>query len=78
MGTYEPHRGYEKGSGIKGGKDSDEIRVPPFLPDVPEVRSDLLDYYTEIEWFDRQLVQILNLLENRGEVDNTVVVVDLR
>jgi len=26
--------------------------VPPFLPDTPEVRSDLLDYAVEIEHFD--------------------------
>ncbi len=75
VGTHEPHRGYEKGSGIAGGKNPDRVRVPGFLPDVPEIRSDILDYYLEIEWFDRQLVQIMQLLEKRGELDNTVIVV---
>lgn len=66
VGTHEPHRGYEKGAGIAAGKNPDRVSVPGFLPDVPEIRSDLLDYYLEIEWFDRQLVQIMQLLEKRG------------
>jgi N-sulfoglucosamine sulfohydrolase len=49
--------------------------VPPFLPDTPEIRSDLLDYCFEIEHFDRHLGRILDLLEERGELDNTIVVV---
>lgn len=75
VGTYEPHRTYEKRSGIKAGKSPDEIEVPSFLPDTPEIRSDLLDYFVEIEWFDRHLGQILDLLEKSGELHNTLVVV---
>ena len=33
------------------------MKVPPFLPDTPEVREDLLDYLFEIRWFDQQLSQ---------------------
>ncbi|WP_348235478.1 hypothetical protein, partial [Salmonella enterica] len=54
-GASEPHRGYEKGSGLKSGKSLDDAIVPPFLPDTPEIRSDILDYYVEIEWFDTHL-----------------------
>jgi uncharacterized sulfatase len=49
--------------------------VPSFLPDVPEVRSDLLDYAVEIEWFDRHLGRMLQMLEEAGELDNTIVIV---
>src|SRR5206468_1723631 len=46
-----------------------------YLPDDEVVRNDLLDYGREIEWFDEQLGQMLQILEARGELDNTVVVV---
>ena len=49
--------------------------MPEFLPDTPEVRSDLLDYYLQIEWYDAQLGQALRVLEQTGELENTLIVV---
>jgi len=49
--------------------------VPPFLPDTPEVRSDILDYCVEIEWFDTHLGRMLKALEDAGELANTLVIV---
>ncbi len=49
--------------------------MPPFLPDLPAVRSDLLDYCLEIEWFDEHLGRMLRRLEEFGELDRTFVVV---
>lgn len=49
--------------------------MPPYLPDTPEIRSDLLDAYLEVEWFDRHLGAMLALLEQAGELDNTLVIV---
>ncbi|MDX9753762.1 MAG: sulfatase, partial [bacterium] len=74
-GASEPHRGYEPGSGLKAGKRLDDAEVPPFLPDQPEIREDLLDYAREIEWFDYHLGQMLNTLEEIGELENTLIVV---
>jgi N-sulfoglucosamine sulfohydrolase len=76
-GAFEPHRGYEYGSGAaKGGKRiSDVDRVPAIWPDNETVRNDLLDYAFELEHFDRHLVKMLALLEEHGELDNTLVVV---
>ncbi len=74
-GCHEPHRAYDQGSGAKSGKRMDDVVVPPFLPDTPEIRSDILDYYLEIEHFDRHLGRMLSLLEKRGELENTLVVV---
>jgi N-sulfoglucosamine sulfohydrolase len=73
-GCHEPHRGYTKGSGAKSGKDTAKVQVPAFLPDTPEMRSDLLDYYLEIEHFDQHLGRMLRKLEDIGELDNTLVV----
>src|SRR5690554_6222218 len=75
FGSSEPHRVFEKGSGIKAGKRLEDVEVPAFLPDTEEVRSDLLDYAIEIEWFDKHLGQMLRLLEEAGELDNTIIVV---
>ena len=49
--------------------------MPGFLPDTPEIRSDILDYYVEIEWFDSHLAKALKQLEEIGELDNTLVIV---
>lgn len=76
-GGFEPHRAYEYGSGVaKGGKKVGDVRaVPAFWPDDDVTRNDLLDYAFEIEHFDHHLASMLALLEARGELDNTIVVV---
>ncbi len=74
FGSHDPHRAYEKGSGLESGKRLEDVEVPPFLPDDPEVRSDILDYYFEIERFDREVGEMLALLEEKG-LDNTLVVI---
>lgn len=74
-GGYEPHRGFQKGSGLAAGKSLDQAEVPAFLPDHPEIRSDLLDYAVEIEWFDTHLGRILEHLEQAGELENTLIIV---
>ncbi len=75
FGAHEPHRAYQAGSGRRLGKTLADAVVPPFLPDTQEVRSDLLDYYTEIEWFDQHLNRMLNRLDEAGELNNTLVIV---
>ncbi len=75
LGTSEPHRAYEQGIGLEAGKRLEDVDVPSYLPDTPEVRSDLLDYAVEIEWFDHHLEEALSLLEKRGELDNTLIIV---
>ena len=76
-GGHEPHRAYEYGSGIsKGGKKiSDVIGVPYFWPDNDTVRTDMLDYAFEIEYFDSELNKMLQHLEATGQLENTMVVV---
>lgn len=74
-GGQEPHRDYEEGSGIKSGKNLADASVPAFLPDVNLVKSDVLDHYLEIEWFDAQLGKMLRFLQEKGELENTIVVV---
>lgn len=74
-GASEPHRGFQKGIGLAHGGDPTRVHVPRFLPDTPEIRSDILDYEFEIEWFDSHLGRMLITLEKLGELDNTIIVV---
>jgi N-sulfoglucosamine sulfohydrolase len=74
-GGHEPHRDYEEGTGLKAGKTLSEAVVPSFLPDVDLIKSDVLDYFVEIEWFDTQLGKMINFLREKGELENTIIVV---
>jgi arylsulfatase A-like enzyme len=73
LGGHEPHRPYEQGSGLRAGKKLKDVKVPAYLPDNKIVRSDLLDYALEVEWFDKHVGLALEHLEKIGELDNTLV-----
>ncbi len=78
FGPTNVHRKWVQGSGKKlWGIEPDSLRgkLPPFLPDVPEVREDLADYLGEVQAFDTALGLLLKRLEAIGELDNTLVVV---
>jgi arylsulfatase A-like enzyme len=74
-GSTDPHRPYDSASGAKAGLRPESVTVPGLLPDTPEVRNDILDYYLEVQRFDSQLAALLDELERRKELDNTLVVV---
>jgi len=75
-GGHEPHRAYVPGEGAAHGKQlADVEEVPPYWPAEDVVRSDMLDYAFETEWFDAQLGRMLEMLEEAGELENTLVVV---
>ena len=74
FGSSDPHRDYETNTGIRSGMKLEDVEVPGFLPDLTCVRNDMLDYYFEIERFDRECGQILKILEEMGELDNTIIV----
>jgi len=75
MGFTEPHRGYERHSGVRRGKDPKDVKVPRYLPDLDVVRDDLLDYAVEVEYADSHIGKALATLEEAGQLDNTIVVV---
>ena len=60
---------------MEAGKNLANIEVPPFLPDDSITRSDLADYYLEIEYFDEHLGRMITALERAGELENTIIVV---
>ena len=74
LGTSDPHRPYVWQSGAKSGIDVDRIRLPADLPDHEIVRHDVADYYYEVQRFDRDVAAALKILEESGELDDTIVV----
>ena len=74
-GATEPHQRYNQGAWKNAGKQLQDARLPGCLPDHPITRGEILDYGLEIEHFDRHLGRMLQMLEEAGELDNTLVVV---
>jgi len=72
--TSEPHRPYEWQSGVGRGMCLEDVVVPPTLPVTDETRTDLTDYYYEVEQFDLVAGDLIAYLEETGELDNTIVV----
>ena len=72
--TGEPHRPYAWQSGLRRGMRLEEVVVPPTLPDTEETRTDLADYFYEVEIFDTAAAAVIEHLEAIGELDNTLVV----
>ncbi len=50
-----------------------EIDLPPYLPDLPEIRKDMARYHDRITEMDSQVGRILAELEKSGLADETIV-----
>ena len=74
FGTQDPHRPYDKGSGLRAGMKPEAIQVPAFWPDAPEIRNDILDYAFEIQRMDRDMGAVIKTLEAAGELDHTLII----
>lgn len=78
FGPTNVHRKWTKGSGdaLWGIKPDDlQGKLPPFLPDVPEVRQDVADYLGEVQAFDSAIGALVEELKRTGEYENTVIAV---
>ena len=72
LAAFDPHRDYPPGATDRPHRPED-VTVPPYLPDTPEVRADLARYYDEITRLDGFVGQVLDELDRQGVADNTVV-----
>jgi N-sulfoglucosamine sulfohydrolase len=52
----------------------EEVTVPSFLEDLPDVRMEVAQYYTSVRRFDVSLGEILAALKASGQEDRTIVV----
>lgn len=72
LAALDPHRDYEEGI-IPNPHRPEDVRVPPYLPDVEDVREDLALYYDEITRLDTYVGQVLDELGKQGVEDDTFV-----
>jgi len=49
------------------------LRLPPFWPDLPEIREDFGQYYDNIQDMDTWFQDKLDELERAGQKENTIV-----
>jgi N-sulfoglucosamine sulfohydrolase len=52
----------------------EEIDLPPYLPDLPEIRKDYARYHDRITDMDTQIGQLLDQLEREGLAEDTIVI----
>jgi arylsulfatase A-like enzyme len=72
LAALDPHRDYEPGT-IPDPHRPEDVVVPPYLPDVPEVRNDLARYYDEISRLDRFVGAVLDELQRQGIDQETLI-----
>ncbi|MCB1686225.1 MAG: sulfatase, partial [Pseudomonadales bacterium] len=53
--------------------DPDQVSVPPYYPDTPEVRAEIATFYDNVALMDLEVGRILGDLENAGLLDSTIV-----
>lgn len=83
VNSHDPHRPYHiPGSSskkLKGAEEPsrlyspDEIVVPGFLPDLPNVRLELSYYFNSVKRMDDTFGRVMEALEESGQADNTLV-----
>ncbi|MHC4167624.1 MAG: sulfatase family protein [Planctomycetota bacterium] len=54
--------------------DPKDVVVPPFLPDLPECRAELAQYYQSVSRVDQGVGRLVRVLKQAGKYDNTVVI----
>ncbi|AQT69321.1 Arylsulfatase [Anaerohalosphaera lusitana] len=51
----------------------EEVTVPGFLPDLPDVRKEIAQYFTSVHRCDQSIGAVLKALEETGLAENTLV-----
>jgi len=51
----------------------EDIIIPSYFPDIPEVRNDIARKYSNIEAMDKKVGELMNQLEEDGMLDNTII-----
>ncbi len=72
LAALDPHRDYEEGI-IPEPHRPEDVVVPPYLPDVPEVRKDLALYYDEISRLDHYVGEVIAELERQEVSGDTLI-----
>jgi hypothetical protein len=51
----------------------EDIKIPSYFPDIPEVRNDIARKYSNIEAMDKKVGELINQLESDGLLENTII-----
>ncbi|HSW45306.1 MAG TPA: sulfatase, partial [Phycisphaerae bacterium] len=81
VGFHDPHRdakgfgnSVSRPAGTVAEYQPEEIAVPPWLPDTPEVRRELAEFYQSISRMDRGVSLIVDALKDTGHENDTLVI----
>jgi arylsulfatase A-like enzyme len=69
----DPHHVWDP-KAIPTPYDPAKVRLPAYMPDLPGVREDHTRYFGEITRMDSEFQSVLDTLNKRGALDNTLVV----
>ena len=72
LAALDPHRPYDQKI-LKNPTKPEDVTLPPYVPDTPEVRGDYALYYDEIRRLDRFVGEVLAELKRQKVDDNTLV-----
>lgn len=75
---YKPDRFGNRPKGYPGVKevkyDPKDVVVPAFLPDIPECRAELAQYYQSVSRADQGVGRLIEVLKQTGKYDNTLII----
>lgn len=80
--SHDPHRPFAGSEGKQPANypapprtyKPEEVPVPGFLPDLPDIRKELAQYYSSVNRCDKVFGEVLRALEESGLADNTIVI----
>jgi len=70
---YEPQPGQPEASRQSRLFQPEEVTVPGFLPDLPEVRREIAEYYTSVRRCDDTIGALLRSLDRSGLAEDTLI-----
>ena len=73
VGFQDPHRPLDANA-VSPPHDPAALKLPPFMPDTPELRADMARYYDEVARLDGDFGRVLKVLDERGLSENTLVI----
>lgn len=75
---HQPDRFGNRDQGYPGIEevtyDPEKVVVPDYLPDTPECRAELAQYYQAVSRVDQGVGRLIDILKQTGRYDNTIVI----
>lgn len=76
--SIDPHRDFGVGKQFDGETpviySPEKLKAPSFLPDFPECREDLANYYRAISRFDQLAGQLIDVLRQTNHLQDTLII----